>query len=1090
MLEVRLIGAFEIKCDGKPATISSRAGQSLFAYLILNGDTPHRREKLAGMFWPDVADKQARAYLRYELWRIRKALTAKSNVDFLITDNINISFHLSADDWLDVAQLKNLSEDASIDELINALSVFQGELLPGFYEDWITVEREHLQSLYEQRITRLLGMFETEQRWNDILEWAERWISVDSASEAAYRALMVAHDALGDRAKVTATYERCVQALRELDLEPSEQTRAIVVKRTSKLNIPIPLTSFIGREKELRQIADLLSKSRLVTLTGSGGVGKTRLSIQVVADVLDSFPDGVWFLDLAPVINSTLVPTALATLLKLRESAELSVSDLLINYFRTRRGLIIFDNCEHLIDASAQLIHLLLTSCEHLSVLATSREALHVSGETPYRVPSLEILGSEMEPGMEILAKIESVQLFIQRASAISPGFKIDPQNAFVTAQICRRLDGIPLAIELAAARINMLSVQQILARLDDRFRLLTGGARTALPRQQTLRATIDWSYDLLSENERLFLRRLAVFAGGWTLELAEQICADETILQDEILDMLAHLVDKSLVAVDEARTGKRYRILETVRQYAREKLFESGEGASMRNKHRDEFLAIIEKVEPELIRGQQKKWMDVLEAEHDNLRAALSWSFENENAEQALRFCGALSFFWDRRRHFTEAVLACKEALACAKQNEGLKMTTWYAFVLTASALFINVTELTWSDPSIRMLLEQAREIYATINSYTSTGPVWASFLLNEAYVDVNDISSAERCVSELYEKVKTSGYPWGVALAKWSMSDLSLRKGDMVSALALRQESSELFMQIEDVWAAKQVSGFLLWHKVMRGEFEDGIRLAKQDLVFYEDYGDPGGIASCFVTLGIIAREQGQYESARRYFTDAINLGSETGDLGGIVFAGERDAYLLFLEGKLEAAHAKYQDVLTRLKDVPNDNEYGFAHARSALVSLREDRFAEARKELAIGLEVLQKTDPEVDIYIAYYGLGELARLEGRYSEAIEFYRASLNALNLGHIYIGFPDPLDGLAKTKLMQSRLEDAARLFGASEGLRKKMAIVIHNVDQPDYDKHIQLLREKMNTDELKSAWEAGRQMSLDEAVAFALNELQ
>jgi tetratricopeptide (TPR) repeat protein len=399
-------------------------------------------------------------------------------------------------------------------------------------------------------------------------------------------------------------------------------------------------------------------------------------------------------------------------------------------------------------------------------------------------------------------------------------------------------------------------------------------------------------------------------------------------------------------------------------------------------------------------------------------------------------------------------------------------------------------VIGFTWSDPSIRRLLEQAREIYATINKYTFTGPVWTSFLLNEAYIVVNDIASAEKCVSELYEKVKTSGYAWGMALAKWSMAELSQRKGDMISALALWQESSELFKQIEDVWAAEEASSMLLWKIVMRGELEDGIRLAKEDLIFYEEYGDPSGIAARFFTLGTIAREQGQYESARRYFTDAINLGSEIGDLGGVVVAEERDACLLFLESKLEAARAKYQDVLKRLKDVPNDSMYGFAHARAALVSLHENRLAEAGEQLAIGLEVLQKTDPEADIYIAYYGLGELARLEGRYSEAIEFYRASLNALNLGYIYIGFPEPLDGLAKTKLMQSKLEDAARLFGASEGLRKKMGSVIHNVDQPDYDKHIQLLREKMNADELKSAWEAGRQMSLDEAVAYALNELK
>jgi DNA-binding SARP family transcriptional activator len=295
MLEVSLIGTFDIKCDGKPIKISSRVAQSLFAYLILSAGVSHRRENLAGMFWPDVSEEKARTYLRHELWRIRKSLSTKSSADYLIVDDINISFNSAADYWLDVNSLTKLNENASVEELINALSVVQGELLPGFYEDWITEEREHFQALLEQRIARLLEMLEKEQRWKEILEWAERRISLGRTPEAAYRALMLAYDALGDRAMVSATYERCVQALRHLDLEPSEQTRMLAFKRTSKLNIPIPLTSFIGREKELKEVAGLLSKNRLVTLTGSGGVGKTRLVIQAVDDILDFFPDGIWF---------------------------------------------------------------------------------------------------------------------------------------------------------------------------------------------------------------------------------------------------------------------------------------------------------------------------------------------------------------------------------------------------------------------------------------------------------------------------------------------------------------------------------------------------------------------------------------------------------------------------------------------------------------------------------------------------------------------------------------------------------------------------------------------------------------------------
>ena len=464
MLEVRLIGKFDINYDGEPITISSRIAQSLFAYLILTAGTLHRREKLAGMFWPDLSEEKARAYLRHELWRIRKALHDIPENGYIFSDDMNISFNSSTEYGLDVDALKNAGDKAGADELVAGLSFYQGEFLPGFYEDWVVSEREYLQAAYEKEIARLVELLENEKRWQEILDWAERCISFGQTAETAYRALMIAYDALGDRAKVVSTYERCVNALRQLDLEPSEQTRSLAFKGSSSLNIPIPLTSFIGREKELKEVANLSSKSRLVTLTGAGGVGKTRLAIQVVAEILDMFPDGVWFLDLAPISDPALVPITLASLLGLDEFGDTksSVIDLLITSFRSRTALVIFDNCEHLIVACAQLANSLLTSCQNLSVLATSREALRVSGERLYRVPSLAIPKHGIEFAIDELSNMESVKLFAERAAVTSSGFAVSSQNALAIAQICQRLDGIPLAIELAAARINVLTVQQI----------------------------------------------------------------------------------------------------------------------------------------------------------------------------------------------------------------------------------------------------------------------------------------------------------------------------------------------------------------------------------------------------------------------------------------------------------------------------------------------------------------------------------------------------------------------------------------------------------------------------------------------------
>ncbi|MGE5375943.1 MAG: adenylate/guanylate cyclase domain-containing protein, partial [Bacteroidota bacterium] len=404
-------------------------------------------------------------------------------------------------------------------------------------------------------------------------------------------------------------------------------------------NLPMQLTSFIGREREILQVKQELNGHRLVTLTGAGGTGKTRLSLQVAADLLDQFPDGIWFVELALLTDPDMIPSTILSTIGINEQAGRPPIELLKEYLRGKTSLIVLDNCEHLIDASAKVTNILLNAAPALKVLASSREAMGIKGELAYPVPSLSSPDIKHLPVMDKLSQYEAVRLFIDRASLVLPRFAVDKENAPFIAQICYRLDGIPLAIELAAARVKMLSVEQISRRLDDRFRLLTGGARTALPRQQTLRALIDWSYDILSENERLLLCRLAVFAGGWTLEAAEAICAGEGIDSYDVLDLLAQLVNKSLVVVSEkpqtnlkplsSRADRRYRMLETIRQYAREKLLEAGEGERLRNSHFDYYLQITKQLVPEYFGPRDLFWLAWLDEEWDNLRAAVEWSLE-----------------------------------------------------------------------------------------------------------------------------------------------------------------------------------------------------------------------------------------------------------------------------------------------------------------------------------------------------------------------------------------------------------------------------------------------------------------------------
>ncbi len=463
-------------------------------------------------------------------------------------------------------------------------------------------------------------------------------------------------------------------------------------------NLPTQLTSFIGREKEMKAVKDQLKTTRLLTLIGTGGSGKTRLALQVTVDLLEEYPDGIWLVELGTLTDPTLVPQAVASVLGIREEPDRSglaggktsrpLLTRLIDSLQRKKLLIILDNCEHVVDACALLAEALLRACPNLQIMTTTRGALGVTGETAWRVPSMSLPDPRRLPPVANLKQYEGIELFVERARAALPTFKLTEENAPAVVQICQRLDGIPLALELAAARVKVLTPEQIAARLDDRFRLLTGGSRTALPRQQTLRAMMDWSFNLLSEPERIVLRRLSTFAGGWTIEAAEAICAGEGVNRYEVLDLLTHLVDESLVIVDERGGEARYRLLETVRQYAREKLLEARDAEVVRRRHRDWFLALADRAESELLGPQQAAWLNRLEQEHDNLRAALDWSLGSGAIEAALRLAGALWPFWEVRgylgegREWLEMVLAKSGELPVAlraKVLQGAGILAWY---------------------------------------------------------------------------------------------------------------------------------------------------------------------------------------------------------------------------------------------------------------------------------------------------------------------------------------------------------------------------------------------------------------------------
>jgi predicted ATPase/class 3 adenylate cyclase/DNA-binding CsgD family transcriptional regulator len=716
-------------------------------------------------------------------------------------------------------------------------------------------------------------------------------------------------------------------------------------------NLPTQLTSFVGREKELADVKRLLQSTRLLTLIGLGGTGKTRLSIQAASEMLDQYNDGVWFVELAPLTDPTLVPQAVAASLGIREQPGQSILNSLVDYLRSKHMLLVLDNCEHLIDACARLAEAFIRACSNLRILATSREALNIAGEIGWTVPSLSLPNVEQKRlTFTELSQYEAVQLFVDRSIAVQPNFKLTELNAQTVAQVCRRLDGIPLAIELAAARMNVLQSAEIVARLDDRFHLLTTGRRTALPRHQTLRAAIDWSYDLLAEPERMLLRRLSVFVEGCTITAVEHVCTDEVgqegISSSQVLDLLSHLVDKSLVIVDEQRGETRYRMLETIREYGREQLSTSGEEERVRDRHLDFFLRLAEETEPHVTGAEELEWFSRLERERDNLRAAFDWSQKARgNAEFGIRLAGAAAFVWNWQEG--------RERLSAALSNKDTSSFT--AARAKALSTTGDIALMQGDFPSSRSLLNASISIYRDLGTTGRLGLahalitlsdteahmgnyVWASSLGEEGLSimrELNDINGIARALWHLGTYAVMQGEyaeahpylnealallrPLGdkdyTAIILTSLAEIALRQGDYDRANALETESLVLRRELDNKWGIAVSLANFGWIALCRDDLKQAVRLLQESLTLRREIGDKGGIAWCLEKLATIEMIQGQRESsphrledfrrAARLFGAAAAMRVPIGSTIDLVDRPEYDRQLAILREQLGAAN-----------------------------------------------------------------------------------------------------------------------------------------------------------------------------------------
>ena len=853
ILRIRLLGGFRVSAGDVElpgAAWRSRKAAQLVKVLTLAPDHALHRERLHETLWPELDHTAAANNLRQTLHVARRVLRPLP-IDasaLLQLQGERVRLYPSERLWADVRAFEAAAHAARrADEPTahwEAIDHYAGPLLPDdLYEDWATARREALAATHLALLHDAAALHEARGEHSAALAALRAITEVEPADEAAHVRLMRLYALTGRRPLALRQYRQLAHALaRELDATPEPATQELfeAIRRGDlaaspgrshqdapspaairpATNLPHALSSFIGRERDVAEITRLMADHRLVTLTGPGGAGKTRLAVEVGWRQVYDRPDGVWLVELAALTDATLVAQTVADALGIQVPGGADPLAILVARLRDRAPLLILDNCEHLIGACADLVETLLHACPAVRVLATSRDAVRVHGGRPWRVPPLPL--PEIGAELEALAANDAVRLFVDRVHWHQPELTLTADNADAITTICRRVEGLPLALELAAARAAILSLPQLASRLVDVLGVLVGGTRRAPSRQQTLRATLDWSHALLEGPEQVLLRRLAVFAGGWSLAAAEAVCAGDEVPAEGVLGLLGQLVERSLVPVDVDGDEARYRLLEPVRQYAAERLQASREAGTVRDRHARHYLALAEEVEPQLSGPEQAVWLQRLEREQDNLRAALRTLGSRGDADGALRLAAALGRFWWARGHFTEG-------------------QRWLTQTLARAPGASRETRLAALDAAFTLAHRQ--------------GDYAAARAVTEESLEIAQAHDDRRAMA-------------------WSLAYLGMVAAETGGNdhLSLFEESLALFREVDDAAGIAEVLNMLGEVRRLQGDDRAAERLYEESLGLWRELGDQQYIATVLHNLGRLAQRQGDTRRAVALLADSL--------------------------------------------------------------------------------------------------------------------------------------------------------------------------------------------------------------------------
>ncbi len=1033
---------------GVPVEVSGTKPRSLLAALLMQEGRFVSTDRLIEDLWGEDLPGNPLATLQNKVWQLRRTLeggepgagnlVVYQQAGYLLRTEPGA---VDADRFTTLTGQARATADprARAALFAEAMALWRGEP----YADFVDLEftRPAIAQLNEQRI----GAVEEHARARlelgehaQLVEELTDVVAKHPLRESLQATYLLALYRVGRQGEALHGYTQLREQLRsELGTDPGRELvelhRAMLDQSPAldadpggpPANLPAPLTELIGRTEDVEAVSSLLRTERVVTLTGTGGVGKTRLALAAAGRLRDGYPDGTFLVplvNLEPGAGAADVAEAVAETLGIRDGIAsgrgraqqpAAPADRLVEVLRNKRMLLVLDNCEHVIEAAAELIDVVLRSAPGLHVLLTSQEPLRVTGEHVYYVAPLGVPDAASDTD---LARSSAVELFVARAAAASPGFVLESGNAAAVASICRRLDGIPLALELAATQVRGMGVHQLARGLDDRFHLLTAGRRGAPQRQQTLRATVDWSWELLSDAERAVLRRLAVHVNGSTLAGAEATCAGDDVEPSAVVELLARLVDRSLVIVTE---GRRYRLLSPVTAYCVEQLHAAGEFDEVRRRHSRYYLTLAEEAEPHLRGHEQRHWLRRLDTENANLRAALETFRHDDTAEEALRLVAALSWYWVLRGRLREGGWA----LAAAHAHPG------------PAPHGLRAQAAAWYSGIQLMLGERPAVAYDEIaGSDADAGLARARWFWGAALYSFGDLSASEAEVRRALVTFRSLGDRWGIAVALWTRGFFSFLRGDLTTLRQDCERSDELFRQVGDRWGRMQATGSLAELAELAGDYAQAERWHRDGLRTAEDLGLWADVPAKLIGLGRAAMFTGDYSRARKAFERAERLAAEQSNRFWEILADENVGCCARREGDLEIAET---------------------HLRSAL-------------------KAYQQIGHEPGVVNTLAELGFVAEQRGDVTEASACHIAGFDrARDLGN-QRSAALALEGLAGAQLVAGRPARAARLLGTAAVLRETADVPVPEPQRPDVERITEAVRDQLGAETFAAEFRAGR----------------